>query len=1101
MRPPASHSPVRRTGTLAGILRALGSLLVLLGLLGGMPWLLWEATGAALPAGLDDLTHLFSHQDTTGAFILALTAVGWISWAGFTLSLLVEIPAQLRGRTAPRLPGLQLGQRAAATLVGGIFLLLPTGTAMAAPAVPAAAATAEHLADAHHTPGPGGSQNTARDHKVPTAVATNVREYVVQDTRPAQSLWQIAEEQLGDGALFTKIVALNEGRTMTDGRVFTAGSPIQPGWTLHLPADTRTAGAPPQTTTQLGGTAEHQNSGTYVVESGDYLSTIAQEELGDGDRWPELYQANRDAITDPDVIHPGQRLDLPPGDANGPATPPEPASPPDRPADPTPDHEDAPAAPAPTGAPTSPPTPTPQPTQPNAPAPSRAGTPSAQPGTEPAHPGTSPSVPQRTTPPLPTSAPADELDGTAATGAPRHAALIAGIGALLAASLAGALAVKRILQQRRRRAGETIAVDEDPTEVEQLLTATGEPSSIDRLDTVLRTLAHRAAAIGRELPAVRGARIGHGSVHLIVDDPGIEPLAPFTLGTQAGMWRLDPDSPLLDGDTAGAEPAPYPGLVTLGSTETGELLLTNLLHQRTILLDGEADDGVAVARALTLEAGTSIWSDHTEILTVGLGTRLATLLPKGRIRAMPHLPSVTADLGEILVEVHQNKDQDGAPAPLPWILLCAGDIEPEQVWQFADAIGAARDLPLAVVLPSGPATLQAFPDAELLDVRPDAQVQLAQLDEQPVQLQRLTDAHYRQYIHALEVADEPAVPATGAWQLAEEHDTAATGQGRPFPLILKSHDADEDDSSPYPAFLAPLGPSQIKPVKSPTADGDEEQPAGAPEPASGTDPVVLDAGPGILEDKWEQESATAQINILGPLTVTGSTGSGHGPKVAALAALIHLRPGRTAQTLCAAMDPVTPWSIPTLRNRLSEIRSRFGAAPDGSPCLPRPKPGYTFHPAVRSDWDHFQHLATRGLAAGPAAGIPLLEDALALIRSRPLDGEDLPWAEPVQHEIISRIVDIAHTLATWHTHQTNQDLDAARHVILRGLDINETAEVLYRDWIHIEQTAGNTAGALKAATTVQEITRSYDISMQPRTEQTIAQALTSPSAEAHTGQR
>ncbi|WP_433573696.1 LysM peptidoglycan-binding domain-containing protein [Streptomyces sp. CA-251247] len=1090
MRPPASHSPAHRTGPLAGISRALGSLLLLLGLLGGMPWLLWEATGAALPAGLDDLTHLFSQQDTTGAFILALTAVGWINWASFTLSLLVEIPAQLRGRTAPRLPGLQLGQRAATTLVGGILLLLPTGTAIATPATPPAAPTLEHLADTHHTPGPGGSQNTARDHKVPKATATNLREYVVKDTRPAQSLWQIAEEQLGDGALFTKIVALNEGRTMTDGRVFTAGSPIQPGWTLHLPADPRTAEAPPQPTTQ--GTAEHQNSGTYVVEDGDYLSTIAQEELGDGDRWPELYQANRDAITDPDVIHPGQRLDLPPADATGPATPPEPASPPVKPADPTPDHEDAPAAPAPTGAPTSPPPPTPQPTQPNAPAPSRARTPSAQPGT-------SPSVPQRTKPPSPSSAPAGELDGTAEAGTPRHVALIAGIGALLAASLAGALAVKRILQQRRRRAGETIAIDEDPTEAEQLLTATGEPASIDRLDIVLRTLAHRAAAIGRELPAVRGARVGHTSVHLIVDDPGLEPLAPFTLGTQAGMWRLDPDSPLLERDTARAEPAPYPGLVTLGSTETGELLLTNLLHQRTILLDGDTDDVVAVARALTLEAGTSIWSDQTEILTVGLGTRLATLLPKGRIRAMPHLPAVTADLGEILVEVHQNKDRDGALPPLPWILLCAGDIEPEQVWQFADAIATPRDLSVAVVLPSGPATLQAFPDAELIDVRPDAQVRLAQLDEHPVQVQRLTDEHYRQYLHALEVADEPAAPATGAWQLAEEHDTAE--QGRPSPLILKSHDSDEDDSTPYPTFLASLGPSQINLVKSPATDSDEAQPAGAPEPASGTDPVVLDAVPGSRDDKWEQEPATAQINILGPLTVTGSTGSGHGPKVAALAALIHLRPGRTPQALCAAMDPVTPWSIPTLRNRLSEIRSRFGTAPDGSPCLPRPKPGYTFHPAVRSDWDHFQHLATRGLAAGPAAGIPLLEDALALIRSKPFDGEDLPWAGPVQQEIVSRIVDVTHTLATWHTHRPNPDLDAARHVVLRGLDIDETAEVLYRDWIHIEQTAGNTAGALKAAATVQEITQSYDISMEPRTEQTIAQALTSPSAEAHTGQR
>ncbi|NUK90250.1 hypothetical protein HRW19_39665, partial [Streptomyces lunaelactis] len=107
---------------------------MLVALLTGLPWLLWEAIWAAAPAGMDDLTHLFTRQDTSGAFILALAAVGWISWGSFALALLLEIPAQLRGRTAPRLPGFRLSQRVAATLVGGLLVLLPTGTAMASPA-------------------------------------------------------------------------------------------------------------------------------------------------------------------------------------------------------------------------------------------------------------------------------------------------------------------------------------------------------------------------------------------------------------------------------------------------------------------------------------------------------------------------------------------------------------------------------------------------------------------------------------------------------------------------------------------------------------------------------------------------------------------------------------------------------------------------------------------------------------------------------------------------------------------------------------------------------------------------------------------------------
>ncbi|MEU5613113.1 transglycosylase family protein [Streptomyces sparsogenes] len=48
----------------------------------------------------------------------------------------------------------------------------------------------------------------------------------------------------------------------------------------------------------------------YTVRSGDNLSGIAEEQEVDGG-WPELYEANDSVIgTDPDLIHPGQRLDL-----------------------------------------------------------------------------------------------------------------------------------------------------------------------------------------------------------------------------------------------------------------------------------------------------------------------------------------------------------------------------------------------------------------------------------------------------------------------------------------------------------------------------------------------------------------------------------------------------------------------------------------------------------------------------------------------------------------------------------------------------------------------------------------------------------------------
>jgi nucleoid-associated protein YgaU len=50
----------------------------------------------------------------------------------------------------------------------------------------------------------------------------------------------------------------------------------------------------------------------YVAASGDSLSRIAKELLGDAKRWPEIYEANKALIGDnPNLIHPGQKLIIP----------------------------------------------------------------------------------------------------------------------------------------------------------------------------------------------------------------------------------------------------------------------------------------------------------------------------------------------------------------------------------------------------------------------------------------------------------------------------------------------------------------------------------------------------------------------------------------------------------------------------------------------------------------------------------------------------------------------------------------------------------------------------------------------------------------------
>lgn len=52
---------------------------------------------------------------------------------------------------------------------------------------------------------------------------------------------------------------------------------------------------------------------TYTVVSGDTLSKIAKQFYGNANRWHDIFDANRDQISNPDLIRPGQVLKIPVG--------------------------------------------------------------------------------------------------------------------------------------------------------------------------------------------------------------------------------------------------------------------------------------------------------------------------------------------------------------------------------------------------------------------------------------------------------------------------------------------------------------------------------------------------------------------------------------------------------------------------------------------------------------------------------------------------------------------------------------------------------------------------------------------------------------------
>ena len=59
---------------------------------------------------------------------------------------------------------------------------------------------------------------------------------------------------------------------------------------------------------ELGGSG---NNPYYVIKSGDTLSAIAKQFLGDASKYPAIFEANREVIKHPDKIFPGQKIRIP----------------------------------------------------------------------------------------------------------------------------------------------------------------------------------------------------------------------------------------------------------------------------------------------------------------------------------------------------------------------------------------------------------------------------------------------------------------------------------------------------------------------------------------------------------------------------------------------------------------------------------------------------------------------------------------------------------------------------------------------------------------------------------------------------------------------
>jgi nucleoid-associated protein YgaU len=1102
--------------------RALSSLLLLAVLEIGAPWGLLAF--GTLPHHLPTLTQTgtaLTSPDTGALLIGAITLIGWLAWIAFTFAVVVETLAALRHRGAPRVRTLGAIQQLAAGLVASIIVLLPaTGAALAASSPPAAAATL-HLPHAGTLTATEASQQAAARG---TSAQSRWHGPVHHVTSNDESMWDLAQHYLGDGMRWKEIAQLNQGVPQPDGATVTAATlQLTPGWTLRLPTDARTTSPAPEHAEPAAATHSlpaHQRSAetpaassrshsetVHVVRPGDTLSQIAQDDLGDANDYPKIAAANKDVVqsdgrhlTDPNLIYPGWQLTIPQaspvsgeaGHPTGGTT--APAGTTGSAANGTGAGGGTAANPHPSAAPT-------RPTA-SAPATSAPSTPTTSPtATSDAAPGTGQSSTAVTHTAAPTAPPTLTAVPTAPTRTPQASSAVevgAGIAALLAAGLLGGYSVKRALQQRNRRPGETIAVPAQTSALEHALVHQAEPPTAELLDRALRTLVHLLPP-NTPLPQLAGARLTPDTIQLHADGP---PLAPFTSGPD-GWWQLDPTQQLLNAEEADKVQAPYPLLATLGTQPDQGLLLADLATRRTVLLNGPREQVREVARALALEATTCPWGRDLSVLCAGItDPDLPAIVHTGRLQHLARLGDAVTDLAGMLLTAHQDTD-----APPPWLLVVADHASEQDAWQLADLMARVPDAPIALVLP-GQGLHALFPDALQLDCA-STDPQPGPIPDAPLVLQRITDPAYQQLLADLRTTEQPAVPAQGAWEhVPDSPDHLAAGPDQDLePERGAAPGPEEGDSdgrdgvvTPFLAFTqqrsaAAQGAPTSVPLLPPTHGGITVQINEEPNPDTVMSQEPADQAqvllPGTEGQLPQQATGTTgpaldapEIRVLGPLDVTGLGSSGRGRRVADLAAYLYLHPGRTAEAIAAAMNPVEPWEHRTVVSRMSDLRKLLGTAPDGTPYLPRVARNATYPQlnGVRCDWTAFLALAEDGLAAG-AEGTTALEAALTLVRGRPFQGSTASWAMPEQQEMVSRITDVAHATAVQRI--ATHNWGAARAAIATGLDVEPTAEILFRDWITLEHRAGNRTELGRVVSELQRALRPLDVEMEHATEKLI----------------
>lgn len=207
------------------------------------------------------------------------------------------------------------------------------------------------------------------------------------------------------------------------------------------------------------------------------------------------------------------------------------------------------------------------------------------------------------------------------------------------------------------------------------------------------------------------------------------------------------------------------------------------------------------------------------------------------------------------------------------------------------------------------------------------------------------------------------------------------------------------------------------------------------------------------------------VQLLGNVEIHGARGPeprtatmSHTARATELIAYLALHGPATAVDVHAALwpgkDPRGDSAAKSRNALTSRARRWLGRANDGEEFVPKVgTAGYRLHSDVRSDWDVWRELVTPDPASAETAD---LINAMHLVKGQPFSGVSerrYVWAERIRTEMIAEIADAAHELATRSLRAG--DIPNARFAASVGRQIDPSNELAWRNAMRAEHLAGD----------------------------------------------